>query len=124
MNQKNNRKLIVLILLLVISIGFAYLSSNLNVAGNIGYSKSNWKVYFDNVEIVKNTINADISTIENETTVNFNCLFSQPGDVYEFTVDVINSGTMDVMLDAIVKTELTEEQAKYLNFMVTYQNGN
>ena len=58
------------------------------------------------------------STLEFETTLNM------PGDFYEFTVDVVNSGSVDAMIENVVKNpELTTEQAKYLEYEITYQNG-
>jgi hypothetical protein len=47
-----------------------------------------------------------------------------PGDVYEFTVEVVNNGSIDAMIDKVTKTpELTAEQAKYLKYEVSYANG-
>ena len=47
-----------------------------------------------------------------------------PGDFYEFTIDVVNDGSIDAMIDGVSKTPtLTTEQAKYLNYIVEYQNG-
>jgi hypothetical protein len=47
-----------------------------------------------------------------------------PGDYYEFTVDAVNDGTIDAMIDSIIKTpELTDEQKKYFNYIIIYQGG-
>ena len=49
---------------------------------------------------------------------------SKPGDFYEFTIDVVNNGTIDAMIDSVTKTpELSETQAKYFKYIVEYQNG-
>ena len=57
-------------------------------------------------------------------SINFNFMLNLPGDFYEFTVDVVNKGTIDAMIESFEKTpELTEEQAKYLNYIIEYQNG-
>ena len=47
-----------------------------------------------------------------------------PGDFYEFTIDVVNNGSIDAMIDSVTKEPtLTETQAKYLNYIIEYQNG-
>ena len=47
-----------------------------------------------------------------------------PGDFYEFVVDVVNAGDIDAVIENVVKTpELTAEQAKFLKYEVSYQNG-
>ena len=46
MKNIGNKKYLTLALLLFISIGFAYLSSNLNIRGLIGYSASKCDVHF------------------------------------------------------------------------------
>ena len=47
-----------------------------------------------------------------------------PGDYYEFTVDIINNGTIDAMINNIIMyPTLSTEQAKYLKYEVNYENG-
>ena len=47
----------------------------------------------------------------------------QPGDVYIFSVDIVNGGSIDAMIDSIEKMPtLTSKQAKYLNYTIEYQN--
>ena len=56
--------------------------------------------------------------------MSFSANLVMPGDYYEFTVDVVNDGNIDAMIDSVVKTpELTSEQAKYIKYEVTYENG-
>ena len=63
--KRINKKFIIFILILFISIGFAYLSSSLNIAGLIGYKGNTWNVYFDNVQMIKNDVSADKPIINN-----------------------------------------------------------
>ena len=56
--------------------------------------------------------------------MDFTTTLNMPGDFYEFTVDVVNSGSIDAMIEKVTKTpELTADQAKYLNYTVSYANG-
>lgn len=117
------KKILVVVILLLISVGYAYLSSEFQINGDVGYSKNTWDIHFDNIHIVENDIDASKPQIIDNTSLDFDCLFSQPGDVFEFTIDIVNDGTIDVMLDNFNVTALTPEQDKYLNYSVTYFNG-
>ena len=46
-----------------------------------------------------------------------------PGDYFEFTVDAVNDGTIDAMVDTVSNTGLTEDQLKYLDYKVELKNG-
>ena len=44
-----------------------------------------------------------------------------PGDFYEFTVDIVNNGIIDTMIDSINKAlDLIVAQEKYLNYIIEY----
>ena len=63
-------------------------------------------------------------TIDNDTKIDFEVKLNLPGDFYEFTVDVVNNGTIDAMIQDVVKEpELNENQKKYLNYIIEYENG-
>ena len=58
------------------------------------------------------------------STVSFKVVLNRPGDKYFFTVDVVNDGSIEAMIESIEKEpELTAEQAKYLKYEVSYANG-
>ena len=79
---------------------------------------------FDNIKLNEESTTSKTPTIIDSRTISFSTTLSKPGDFYEFTIDVINSGTIDAMIDGITKTpDLTDTQKKYLNYIVEYQNG-
>ena len=126
--RKNNNFFFVLILIsfFCTSLGYAAINRTLNITGNSQIKQNTWNIYFDNVLVKNGSVTADIPVIDTTTksTVSFNVMLNLPGDFYEFTVDVVNSGTIDAMIDSITKTPtLTESQAKYLNYIIEYQNG-
>ena len=125
MKKKNISYTFVLILFLLISIGYAALNSTLNINGKSSISKNTWDVHFDNIVVKDGSVEAiKLPTIENNTTVDFEVALNLPGDFYEFTVDVVNNGTIDAMIESITKTpDLTENQLKYINYKIEYQNG-
>ena len=123
--MKKNYGLFILLFLIVISIGYAALNTTLNINGKSTISKNTWDVHFDNINVTDESVEAvKLPTIEDDTTVDFEIALNMPGDFYEFTVDVVNNGTIDAMIESINKTPiLTEEQAKYLDYTITYQNN-
>ena len=106
MKRKNNKKLaLLLILVLVISVGYAALASNLKINGTSGVKANTWSVYWNNVQITNGSVPADNNnkariTDAAKTQVEFNVVLSEPGDFYEFTVDAVNNGTIDAMIAA------------------------
>ena len=123
MIKKKNLKLIALILILFISIGFAYLTSNLVINGLIGYKANSWNIYFDNVSMIINDVNGSKPTINNDKdTVEFNVTFSEPGESFKFSVDVVNDGTIDAMLSEILKTGINSSNSSYIDYTVKYSD--
>lgn len=107
----------------MMSVGFAALSSNLNVVGTAKVKTSTWDVHFENVSN-KATIGAPTITSEPTidsitTTVNYEVTLNKPGDAYLFTVDVVNNGSIDAKLNSFVFGGVSTEQDVYINYSVT-----
>ncbi|MDO4995889.1 MAG: hypothetical protein Q4E69_01795 [Bacilli bacterium] len=114
-------KLISIALILIISIGFAYLTSSLIINGIIGYKGNSWNIYFDNISMIKNDVGGAKPTINNsKDTVNFSITFSEPGETFKFSVDVVNEGTIDAMLSEILTTGINSSNSSYLSYTVKY----
>ena len=128
MSRRSNKKyyiILIILLLLGVTFGYAVLNSTLNINGKSTIQKNTWDVHFENVQITTGSVEATkVPAIENSTTVDFEAQLNLPGDFYEFTVDVVNDGSIDAMIDSVTKTpDLTTEQQKYLNYKIEYQNG-
>ena len=122
--KRINKKFIIFILILFIIIGFAYLSATLNIAGLIGYKGNSWNIYFDNVQMIKNDVSADKPIINNsKDSVDFNISLSEPGEIYKFSVDVVNDGTIDAMIGEFIKTGIDSTNEDYIDYSVKYSNG-
>lgn len=131
--MKNNKKKItihitLLIVIACLIVGYALLSTTLSINGDSSIKGNTWDVHFANVHIKdgSTTGNTKEATITNPTLVEFNINLDKPGDYYEFTVDVVNAGTIDAMIESIDSklngTTITTLPA-YLNYSVTYSNG-
>ena len=125
-----NRKILYMLLAIALisistlTIVYAALSVTLNITGTADISAASWDVHLDNVKLNSKSVTATAPTITNGTTATFSTSLTTPGDFYEFTIDVVNNGSIDAMIDGVTKTPtLTTAQAKYLNYIIEYQNG-
>ena len=110
--QRKHREIyLVVLLLLFISVGFSYLTTQLDIIGNTSISKQSWNVYFSNPSVnqtaiitgtsdrlVKDRGSVNIRNNSNNLIVDFNATLEYPGDYYEFTVPIYNKGTIDAMI--------------------------
>lgn len=121
--MRKNKKLFIIFLLVLISIGFAYLTSTLEINGIAGIGRNSWNIYFDNVV---HLTGEDLATTKPTTTgtntknLTYSVTLNKPGDAYRFNVDIVNGGTIDAMITVVSNTSLTAEQAQYVEYSVTY----
>ena len=115
---------IVMISVFTLTVVYAALSTTLNISGNAEVSSASWDIHLNNVQLNSQSATTVAPTITNSTTATFSTTLTKPGDFYEFTIDVVNNGSIDAMIDSVTKTpELSATQKKYLNYIVEYQNG-
>ena len=127
--QKNTGKILIaiaIVLLLAISIGYAALSTTLTINGTANIAANSWLIYFTNVQVKTGSSTAtQVPTTSgtSTTTLTWAVNLQTPGDYYEYNVDVKNDGTIDAMIGSLSNTSLNTNQAKYLNYTVTYSDG-
>ena len=115
---------IVFISVFTLTVAYAALNAVLNISGSAQVSSAEWDVHFDNIKVINGSVSGDDPRITSATTATFSTVLNMPGEFYEFTIDVVNDGSIDAMIENITKTPtLTSEQAKYLKYDITYQNG-
>ena len=128
MNKKKKKTLTIYVLgALVVMLGIAYaiLNSDLNIAGDAAIKSANWDVHFDNVVVNEGSVDAETPEIKNseKNLVEYNVTLNNPGDYFEFTVDVVNDGTIDAMLSDISSrlngSEMGDLPA-YLDYYISY----
>lgn len=115
-----------LIFLIFTSIGYSYLSTGLKLTGSLGIPKMSWDVHFDNIveDIDNNIIPTNPATItSNNTRIAFNIELVYPKDRYGFSVDIINEGTLDAMLEGYTINGVSSEQEDYITYVLTYEDG-
>lgn len=137
MRKRNNKKrafyTVLLIVIAVLVVGYAALSSVLNIFGGLAIIGGNsFDIRWNNV-VVSDEGNVDASspTISNDNNgsgkrVDFSVNLSNLGDSYVFTVDAENVGTIDAMIGNIEYAIYDENdevvEPSYLNYSVSYAN--
>lgn len=128
MKKKSGKKVVLsllALLLLTITVGYAALSTTLNINGTSKINNATWDVHFANLEVTSGSVSATkAATIDSATEIDYNVELIKPGDFYEFTVDVTNTGTIDAKLGAApILNGVSAEQDVYTNYTVTYSDN-
>lgn len=116
-----------ILLICGISIGYAALQTTLTINGKTKIAKVDWNVHFSNAKVIETNLDdASIDqtiTIDNtaKTHATWTVTLSQPGDFYEFSIDVVNEGTLDAKLTNISADYLSEEEEVFANYTINGQ---
>lgn len=126
--RKNKRKYILALLALLIvsvSIGYAALSTTLNINGTSTIKTQNWDVHFETISPTSGSVTpTTAANIVSNTAITYAVALEKPGDFYEFTVDVKNTGSIAAKLNAAPTISgVSAEQDVYTNYSVTYSDG-
>jgi len=129
-HKSGSAVMILLLLVVAISIGYAALTTTLIINGDSTINKATWDVHFANINVEPGSVVVDASKGEKPATItdtqttmiDYSITLSTPGDFYEFTVDAVNSGTLDAAIS--VEPEITNisEYQKYLRYTVVWDD--
>ena len=126
-NKKNLIYSILLLILLSIGIGYAYLTSNLSITGATEIASNSWDIHFANLVVSENSVEATtpatISPTDN-TSITYTVKLNRPKQFYEFTVDVVNEGTLPGKVSISSLSGITAEAEDIVDYTVNYTNGN
>ncbi len=116
--------LFLFLFLVGMSVGFAFLTQTLNIEGVSQMVGATWDIHFENIQVKSGSVApTTAATITNPTSITFGVTLENPGDFYEFNVDVVNDGTFDAMIDSFsFLPVLTSAQQEFLEYSVTYSN--
>lgn len=114
-NRKNVIHLLLLVLC-VMTIGYAAFGTNLTVNGNANIS-SNWDVEITGITVkeIHGTASNGSAPIYSKTSASFNSLLTSPGDYIVYEVTVKNGGSIDARLDSM---EISDEKNPAINFII------
>ena len=85
----------------------------------------NWHIEFDNVKEKDGSVTPikKAKIADNKTDIYYEVKLDEPGDFYEFTADIVNSGSHDAKIYEIINNGLTTAQKRYLDYKITYKDG-
>jgi hypothetical protein len=128
--NKNTQVLVIAVLsfaILFMSVGFATYASTLNINGTSTINVPGWDVHFANVNVSSGSVNATTtpSIASDGLSINYAVSLNEPGQYYEFTVQIVNNGTMDAELSAApVLSGVSTAQDVYTNYTLVYADNN
>ena len=131
--KRNSRKmyLALFVLMCFLGIGYAFLQTELQINGTADFLGANWNIHFNNLVVNPDSVelssgNTAATISESTTEVTYAITLKEPGDFYEFTVDAVNKGTIDGMVESVTSkmngVEITTLPA-YMEYSVTYSDG-
>ena len=118
--------LLLLLLFLVFTCTYAFIKISFNINGRTKINKATWDVHFENLKVTEGSVKASrVSKIDSwKTNINYEVPLNIPGDYYEFTVDVVNKGSIPAKVSSSPTLGgITTEEDVYLNYFVTYSDG-
>ena len=130
MVRRGKRKKIISIIVLIISlisitIGYSALNATLNIRGTTNIVKPNWDIHFTNIQVTDGSVTATSgpTIASGGLKITYSVTLPQPGDFYEFTVDVINAGSIAAKLSAApTLTGVDNARDVYLNYTFTHSD--
>ena len=126
MKRKKFVGIIVLLLMIcAVTVGYSYLSENLNINGTSRINVSSWSVHFGTITPTAGSVTPTTApAVDANGDINFSVVLNNPGEFYEFTVDVVNDGTINAAMSNLpVLTGVSAEQDVYTNFTYTHSDG-
>ena len=115
MRRKNKKSKIIAFLfaIILIGLGYAYLTANLKITGTTKIGNARFDVHFENARKIYASSNVTFSSNsnsnlsqgipiikgENNTELEWHANFNLPGDYYYIKTDIVNSGDIDAELD-------------------------
>jgi hypothetical protein len=130
-NKKRDYLSILLLLVVGLSIGYALLQTTLTINGTSKIKGNTWDIHFANLHVTDGSVaigTGDSAAViqSTNTDITYTVTLNEPGDFYEFTVDAVNAGTIDGMIESVTSklnnNPITTLPA-YLNYSVTYSDG-
>ena len=123
-----NRKKVFLGLFLILGliglgIGFAFISTKLSIDGIVRLKRdSNWSVHFDNFAATTGSVAPVSEPVITDTNVTFSAKLNEPSEFYGFTIDVVNDGNINAILDSLSVTP-DFSTIPYGEAVIEYEDG-
>ena len=121
LRSKNKMILLVLLLIFIIGIGYATISSSLKIDSTAKVEANTWNITKEIIYKDGNVNNNQVTI--NDDTLTFSSTLHNEYDYYDFIIKVENKGTIDASLETLNLSSLTQEQQNLVKYQVTYTDG-
>ena len=129
--RRKNILVLLLVLLCSLGLGYALLRTNLTINGTSKIKGNTWDIHFENLNVTDGSVELSTGDVaaaigSNTTEVSYTVTLSQPGDYYEFTVDAVNAGSIDGMVESVtskLNDAVITTLPAYLDYSVSYSDG-
>ncbi len=129
--MKSGKKIIgfivMIVMVLAITIGYSYLSTTLNINGTSKIGVASWDVHFANIQVATGSVTGSKVTQApsiSGTTLTYGVELDNPGEYYEFTVDVVNGGSVNAKLASLPSVSgVSSAQSVYTEYTFTHADG-
>ena len=129
--RRKNILVLLLVLLCSLGLGYALLRTNLTINGTSKIKGNTWDIHFENLNVTDGSVELSTDDVaaaigSNITEVSYTVTLSQPGDYYEFTVDAVNAGSIDGMVESVtskLNDAVITTLPAYLDYSVSYSDG-
>lgn len=128
MKKKYRYYISFIVVALIIGMGFGYskLMATLSIDANVNVSSVRWNIECKNISVKEGSFtNNDTNYVridpENPNKISYNVTLNSPGDFYEFTFKIANTGTLRGKLDNIVSTGTSDTDiidTEYIDYSV------
>lgn len=126
-NEKIKSYVIAFLLLILVGVGVGYAAifTTLKITGTSTIQNNNWGIAFSNVSVTEGSVTATkAAAVTGSTLIDYEISLALPGDFYEFTTVVRNTGTIDAKVENLpTLTGVSSDQDVYVNYTITYADG-
>ena len=110
-----------------LGIGYAFLTTDLSINGTATMVSNSWDIHFDHLVVQNGSVEIGSSdtaaSITSPTTISFAVTLAQPGDYYEFLVDIVNDGTLPGVISSIDIEPFDVLDSKIFGYSYLYDSG-
>ena len=119
-NKSHMSVLLILLLVVGIGVGYAALTATLTINGTTTINAVTWDVHFENAaKTAAANVDGTVTIDANDPTkATYTATLAEPGDKYEFTIDVVNRGSIDAKLASSQATALTDAENVVVNYTI------
>lgn len=124
-NKLDRKKIFLVVsvvLLTILTIGFAYIQARLDVGVKVRIANGMWDVHFENLSIDSGSATAIKSaTISSDRRkITFSVKLTSKTDYYQFETDIVNSGELDAMVSDAKISGLPDNLKAFMEYTLTY----